>query len=160
MESGNNDSNRKHYIEEILRQISTQSAIIGGFAFAGLSLDFNSNLTGLQTALTIVLSIVMGLNILALFISGILLFVSKIVDLMNPRWNTPFSLCWFAYLIGLFLFLSSLPIVVWSKNSLLGIFITIFTICIMIVMAFQFYKIAMKTEQEKSDLHSSHKCNF
>src|SRR5690606_29302749 len=99
-------------LEELLRQVSSQAALLAGFSFAGLTMDLNSSESSSDHIFTILVGTAMGLHILALCISGLLLAAFKYNPEMNVKWKKHFDLCWGCYLFGLMAFLFSLPVII------------------------------------------------
>ncbi len=135
---------RQNYLEEILRQVSTQSALIAGFSFAGLAIDIAISQNILRLIFTVVLAITIASEILALFLAGILIFVSKISSLDDEKWARSFSISWFSYLVGLLTFLISVCLLIWIKVPGLGVPISIFTGLLVTFMIIEFRKIGLR----------------
>jgi hypothetical protein len=147
MESKNKiENNEQLYLEEILRQISMQSAIIAGFSFAGLTLDSSVDSSNANLFFTLFVGIAMGLEILALVTSGMLLSAFKYNPTMKVKWKSHFDICWGSYLFGLFGFLISLPFIVYIRMPKLIFPASLFTILVLIVVSNQFNKIFKKTK--------------
>jgi predicted ferric reductase len=142
------DSKRHTYIEEILRQVSTQSALIAGFSFAGLTVDITAKEDFLRAAFISCLALTIVLEISALFLSGVLLFVSKISNLGDEKWDSTFTMSWLSYLFGLLTFLLSLPLLIWIKLPFLGLPISLVTVVLGGFLIWQLKKIAAKTGPE------------
>ena len=77
------------YEEEILRQVGIQSALLAGFAFTGLSaVTYDSSVsTGLTTAFGICTAISVALDLLAVFICGLLVFVAKATSIAEMEFS-------------------------------------------------------------------------
>jgi hypothetical protein len=137
------------YIEELLRQISAQSAIIAGFSFTGLILEPNSVDSKASLCFTIFVAISMGLHTLALSTSGVLLAAFKYKSEMNSKWKTHFNLCWGCYLLGLVSFLISLPFIIYVRFPILLIPGILFTLIVLYNASMQFQAIFKKTKSEE-----------
>jgi hypothetical protein len=141
-----NEELRRSYTEEIVRQVGTQSALLAGFSFAGLTAVTydQATSTSLEIAFTISTSLAMALELVALFISGILTFVSKMESLDGDKWDKPFTLAWFSYLGGLLAFVSALSLLSWVKFRPAAIPVTAISAIAAIVMFVSFYSIGKK----------------
>jgi vacuolar-type H+-ATPase subunit I/STV1 len=128
------EKNQEIEVQERLSQVSTQAALIAGFAFTGLTLDSGQELTIARIVSTILISLTMGLEILALCLAGFLIPYLKSSPKLDKKWKKHYDVCWFGYLIGLICFLLSLPFVVWAKSLMLAIPVAIMAIVILVII--------------------------
>lgn len=150
MKEINDESTKMNsYFEEILRQISTHSAIISGFAFAGLTMDSGTATNFAKYGFLISISIAMGFEILALFISGFLLSALKLDSSTNIKWKNHFHFSWWLYLLGLISLLTSLPFMVYLKLPKLFYPALVFTLLIIFLVFKQLRTIIKKSEVRK-----------
>lgn len=133
-------------VQERLSQVSTQAALIAGFAFAGLTLDSGEELSTARLLSIIFISLTMGLEILALCLAGFILPYLKSQPKLDVKWKKHYNACWFGYLIGLLCFLISLPLIVWTKSPVLAIPVGIMTLVIIIFISKHFTEIVSKSQ--------------
>jgi hypothetical protein len=108
---------RRSYIEEVVRQIGFQSALLAGFAFGGLTSVSNgpSFTPRLQFAFVVCTAGTVGLEMLALFVSGLLVFVSKLVSIEKGPLSALFVIAWMSYLSGMIGFEVAVSLLIWMK---------------------------------------------
>ncbi|MES2654692.1 MAG: hypothetical protein V4620_03835 [Bacteroidota bacterium] len=123
------------YFQEVIRQVSSHSTIIAGFAFAGLTVDIDHGSDFAKNGFTICLAFAMGLEILALSVSGFLLSALKLNSITNKKWKTHYYTTWWSYLMGLWFFLFSLPFLVYFKIPYLVIPAIIFTLTLLYLIS-------------------------
>ncbi|MEM7012964.1 MAG: hypothetical protein AAF585_15935 [Verrucomicrobiota bacterium] len=115
------------YTEEIMRQTAMQSALLAGFAFTALTaIEFDAESSQqLQIAFTIATSLAVALELIALFASGMLTFISKIKPLHGDGFDREFTIAWITYLLGLFAFVVALALLAWIKFQPAAIPVTV-----------------------------------
>jgi hypothetical protein len=140
-----NDEHRPTFVEEIYRQVSTQSALLAGFAFAGLtSVSYDAATPwGLTTAFGVCASVSITLELLALFTSGILIFASKAISL-EDKFESEMMIAWLSYLGGLLTFLAALALIAWIKVRPAAIPITGIAILAAIAMFVIMYRASQR----------------
>jgi hypothetical protein len=115
VDSNDKKTSREAFLEAIMSQVSSQSAILAGLAFTAIAafVRETSTFTWGHAAFLICAFLAMSLEVLAMFISGILLFIAKDVSLDHFR--EYMALAWFSYLIGVVLFVVSVVVIAWIK---------------------------------------------
>ncbi len=108
---------RKKYVAEVLRQISIQSGVIGGFSYTALTqVTFQGRHLWAEWIFGITSTITICLLTFAVFISGCLMFVSKGTDISASKWEAPRLLSWLSYSFGLAFFLISVALSTWVSG--------------------------------------------
>jgi hypothetical protein len=137
-----NQMNRVY--EEYVKQISTQSALLAGFSFAGFTAISYDATTPLYLAMAfgICTSVSIGFELLAMLTSGTLSILAKAISIRN-RFSGEIRVAWFTYWGGLFFFLVALILLSWIKIQPAAMFVTGIAILVgiaMLVIIFRFIK--------------------
>jgi hypothetical protein len=134
--------------DELIKYVSTTSALLGGFAFAGLTaISYDVQVSKwLIIAFGVVTSLSIGLNLLAMFLAGIARFLEKGMHTDNESlFIDEFDAAWVISLFGLGTFLVSLVLLAWIKIRVAAIPITCVVVLIMIAMVIALNRMLKKT---------------
>src|SRR5690242_1967703 len=90
---------------QYIKQIATQSTLLAGFAFAGLTAITFDPATPqlLVNAFWLAATIAIGCELLALFVAGILDYLAEVMAI-EQQFRTELWIAWIAYVVGLFAF--------------------------------------------------------
>ena len=128
--------------KEGIQHLSVQSSILAGFAFTGLTVVTYEVTTPpkLIIAFSICASIAIILELLALFISGLVLF-SATSGSMVDKYNSELLAAWAFYVLGLIALLAALILLGWLRVRPAAIPITAIGIDAIIAMLIAYYRI-------------------
>jgi Mediator of CRAC channel activity len=150
---------RKHVnifssLDEAIKQYGTQAALLAGFAFAGLtSVSYDSSSPHLSVAFAICLSVTIALNLLVVFILGVVSYFLK--AFASEKAVIEFAPIIFlgttSHVCGLVSFLISLILLSWLRFRAAALPITIIVIAIAIVMTVTLVKMLKKLSRLLSE---------
>ncbi|MDP3030322.1 MAG: hypothetical protein Q8O04_12715 [Deltaproteobacteria bacterium] len=145
------EKHRAEYVEEIVHQTGTQSALLAGFAFAGLTaITFDSTSSAaLQVAFTIAASLATALEIIALFTSSILGSVAKMTTIEIHIFGHELLIAWLTYLVGLLAFIVALVLLAWIKIPPAGVPVTIIGMVTVFLLGYIYYGVFRHSRQVK-----------
>jgi hypothetical protein len=119
----------RHVFDGFVKQTGTYATLVAGFAFAILAfVSYESSATRqLTTSFIVCVSTTIVLEILSSFIFNILSLVTRVGVSDNPFetfwWQL--KVAWYAYLLGLYIFLASLALLAWIKFKPAAVVVTV-----------------------------------
>jgi uncharacterized membrane protein HdeD (DUF308 family) len=140
-----NIENARMSEKEGIQHLSVQASILAGFAFTGLTVVTYEVTTPpkLIVAFSICASIAITLELLALFISALVLFSGTSESMVN-KYNIELVAAWVFYVLGLISFLAALILLSWLRVRPAAIPITVIGIVAVIAMLAAYYRIVVR----------------
>lgn len=134
-------------LDEFVRQIATQAALLAGFTFTVLTAtSLESAPYRRAVAFVICATVTITLELLTAFILSSLAFIVKIN--LSPRMEDTFqlemNLAWVSYLLGLTFFLATLVLLAWIKYLSAALPISIIILVIFVVGVAVFWNMVRK----------------
>lgn len=139
--------NQKNKVyEEYVKQISTQSALLAGFSFAGLTaISYDAKTpSALAIAFGVCASVSIGFELLAMLTSGTLSILATAISIKD-RFPIELWVAWLTYWVGLFAFLIALVLLAWIKIQPAALWVTLIAMAVgiaMLVIIFRIIRIA------------------
>ncbi|MFN6474436.1 MAG: hypothetical protein RMY36_032800 [Nostoc sp. SerVER01] len=132
--------------KEYVKQISTQSALLAGFSFAGFTaITFDAKTPSfLIIAFGICTSISIGLELLAMVNAGRLSILTRGVSIRD-RFSEHIWISLLCYWVGLFFFLAALSLLAWIKIQPAAKLVTGIAIFVGIAIAVTIYRFISKS---------------
>jgi hypothetical protein len=127
-------------VEETARQVGTQSAIIAGFAFTGLTSISFETCSLLISAFATFTAATIAFELLALFISGLLLLMQKTHN-GYERYMNEIIILWQCYTFGIISFVISVMLIAWIKFKTVAMLITGISVLALLVGVAINYKV-------------------
>jgi hypothetical protein len=143
MNEPTSEQTKKDYIllDEFVRQIATQAALLAGFTFTILTAtSLEAAPYRRAVAFVICATLTIALELLTAFVLSSLAFIVKInfSPRMEDAFQTEMNLAWVSYLLGLVFFLATLVLLAWIKylSAALPVSVIIFAIFLVGVAVF------------------------
>jgi amino acid transporter len=133
-------------VDELIKQFSTQAALLAGFAFAGLTAISYDPLASrrLVVAFGIVASLSIVLQLLTLFLFGMVGVVVR-EDQNHDLYDPEITWAWICFLGGVACLLASIALLAWIKIRPAALPITCIVVIAGIAMAVGYYRIGSKS---------------
>lgn len=142
------------FFEEILKQISTQAALIAGFTFIVIrEIPFSEETYNRSFALLLFAVATVCLELLAVFITGTLAFVIKADDSLDIEeiYETEVTFAYFANWLGILLFLATIFMLVWVKYPTTSFWAGFIIFLVFVIAVLLFIRITRKNKYYVED---------